>query len=162
MKQKNRNIYLFSLMILTSFLISILYLANLKIVIILIIAAIPVSVYSIYFGIKDYHIFFLKETEKIEEKPKRVIDGGTQIRSLPPVHWAFPEFLFSQTTIHPTKTPLNFILITTGSTFEYFFEPEEKQTTQKSIKISFKQPKWYEDIILGNYATAQLAETLIL
>lgn len=143
-------------MILTAFLISILYLANLKIGLIFIIAAIPVSVYSIYFSIKDYRSFFLEKTEK----SARVIEWDTPIRTLPPFHWAFPEFIFGQTTILPIKTLPGFILITAGSTFEYFFDPEEKQTTQKSIQISFEQPKWYQNIILDNYATAQLAESL--
>jgi hypothetical protein len=57
---KKRIICLCSLQILTTFLISILYLANLKIGLILIIAAIPVSIYSIYFGIKDYQNIFME------------------------------------------------------------------------------------------------------
>lgn len=147
-------------MILTAFLLSILYLANLKIVLILIIAAIPVSVYSIYFGIKDYQNFFLEKTKKSEEKPARIIKWDTPIRTLPPFHWAFPEFIPGLITILPTKTPASFILITAGSTFEYFFDPEEKQAAQESIQIGFEQPKCYENIILGNYAIAQLAESL--
>lgn len=141
-------------MIFITCLISILYLAKFKIGLILIIAAIPISIYSIYFGIKDYRNFFLKKTDKSEKKPARVIAWGYPITTIPPVHWSFPEFHFAHTTILPAKTPPSFILITAGSTFEYFFDPEEKQSTQKTIQISFEWPKWYENIILGNYAIA--------
>jgi len=50
----NKKIPMILLMIFTAGLISILYLANLKIWQVLLIASIPVSVYSIYFGIRDY------------------------------------------------------------------------------------------------------------
>jgi len=67
LKQKNRIVAILFVLTITTFLIISLYLLNLKIGWILIIAAIPASIYSIHFGIRDYHSFFLEK--KVTSNP---------------------------------------------------------------------------------------------
>ena len=181
--RKNRVLYTTLVLSLITPLIILLYILNLNVILILILASIPTSFFAIYFAIKDYKFFLRKIDELVDERTiiwkaydefTATIGSWITYEDIPGMcestidatilHDLIKDIKFDEfmkdiaraTMLQVTKAmiSLDSIYETDPTEVEESFFPKEGDISRKFIYISFDRPSFQRRLNLTAYNVA--------